>query len=104
VATPSPIDPPVDPVLESAVRKLQAGKGLTDAEREAVRARGGALIEEDLSDERVPEDERHDMDPDEEDEWLEDEVLADADRREGRYGTPWREAFAQLGIPIPPAE
>ncbi len=108
MVTASPIDP-IDPVLESAVRKLrdalrepERAQPLTEAERAAVRRRGSELLEEDLSDEPLsdgdwpPDDEKQD-----EDEIFEDLVLLDADDREGRTGTPWREAFAQLGIPVP---
>jgi hypothetical protein len=109
MATASPIDP-IDPPLESAVRKLRAGLGepegaepLTAAERAAVRRRGAELLEADLTDEPPSEDEpvADDDEEQDEDELFEDLVLLDADDREGRTGIPWREAFGQLGIPVP---
>jgi hypothetical protein len=103
MATASPIDPAIDPVLESAVRKLRAREALTDAERAAVRTRGMELLEEDLTDEappRVgpmqPEDEGLEDEEQDEDELFEDLVLLDANDREGRQGIPAAEFLEQL--------
>jgi hypothetical protein len=108
MATASPIDS-IDPVLESAVRKLRDAlrepervQPLTEAERAAVRRRGSELLEEDLSDEPLDDEPLpNDGEEQDEDELFEDLVLLDADDREGRTGIPWREAFEQLGIPVP---
>ena len=92
-------------MLESAVRKLRARQSLTEGERVAVRRRGAELLEEDLTDEppsgpiELDDGALEDQD---EDEMFEDLVLLDANDREGIQGIPWREAFAQLGIPLPP--
>jgi hypothetical protein len=98
MATVSPIDPPLDRSLESAVRKLRAREPLTSEERAAVRRRGWELVEPDLTDAPPPGATRSqpDLDRDEEDEALEDEVLAEADRREGRRGITREALFQRL--------
>ena len=98
MAAASPIDPPIDPSLASAIRKLRAHEPLTDDERAAVRKRGWELIEPDLTDEPPPGTDRFqpDMDEDEEDEVFEDEVLAEADAREGRRGVTREELLQRL--------
>jgi hypothetical protein len=87
--------------LDAVVEKLRARAPLTEGERALVRKRGEELIAGDFTD-PPPGVERVETTEEEDDQLLEDEVVADADARQGRRGTPWREVFAALGIPVPP--
>lgn len=72
--------------------KIRAGEPLTARERAFVKARGLELAE--LTDEPpAPGEVGVDLEPDEEQGLLEALVEADADEREGRRATPWRELF-----------
>jgi hypothetical protein len=87
--------------LESAVSKLRADEPLTPAERALVLKRGEELME--LTDEPTGQDLGPPMEKDEFEAYCEGEVLAEADEREGRPGTPAAEFFAARGIAWPPA-
>lgn len=80
--------------LESAVRKLRAGELLSPAERALVLKRGEELME--LEDAPPGMDVGEPMDDDEFQIVCEGEVLAEADEREGRRGTPARAFLAEL--------
>ena len=94
MAAASPLDPLIDPrTLESAVQKLRAGASLTEVEREAVRRRGHEMLDADLVD--MPSGVEEGTAAPEDDELLEDEVLAEADERDGLV-RPAAEMLARL--------
>ncbi len=64
-------------------------------------ARGEEIIAGDFT--ALPAGEPADTSPEEDEEVLEDAVVAEADAREGLRGTSWRDFFAARGIPVPPA-
>jgi hypothetical protein len=102
MAAASPINPRRSE-LDVAVDKIRAGEPLTERERALVNRRGEELIAADLTGEPPPGTEPFETTPEEDEALLEDEVLAEADARQGLRGTPWREWFAARGIPVPPA-
>jgi hypothetical protein len=87
--------------LDVAVVKIRAHEALTEHERALVNARGEEIIAGDFTE--LPAGEPADTTPEEDEEVLEDAVLAEADARQGLRGTPWRDFFAARGIPVPPA-
>lgn len=82
--------------LDVAVDEIRAGHPLTDRERALVNERGMALIEPDLTDEPPPGAEALDQTLEDEAAVLEDEVVAEADRRAGLRGIAPAELFERL--------
>ena len=79
--------------LDAIVDKLRAREPLTEDERALVNARGEALMQ--LADEPPPGADARDDDLDDEEaaDLCEALVLAEADRRDGKRGIPWRTLF-----------
>jgi hypothetical protein len=105
MATASPIDPPIVPVLESAIQKLRVHRAeepmsdvdpLTVEERAAVRERGRAILEAEGSDEPEPGAQRGVDDAELDMSLEEDAVLGEADEREGRHAISGAELLQRL--------
>jgi hypothetical protein len=92
VARHEPLTPREEQLLESAVRKLRANSSLTVNERAAVLKRGLELMN--LTNTPLPPGEQAaELDDEEAEDLCAALVESEADRREGKTGTPWRELF-----------